>query len=80
MTVSVLWLFLTVPWVDLRCVIVVFPDHTHSFCILDQLRCGVSGQVWYLLVSGLRYLPSSLLCSVKVQISNFMHEIVYFVI
>ena len=25
--VSVLWPFLTVPWVDLRCVIVVFSDH-----------------------------------------------------
>ena len=25
----VLWLFLTVPWVDLQCAIVVFPDHTH---------------------------------------------------
>ena len=23
-----LWLFLTVPWVGLQCVIVVFPDHT----------------------------------------------------
>ena len=29
MTVSVLWLFLTVPWFGLPCVIVVFPDHTH---------------------------------------------------
>ena len=28
-TVNVLWLFLTVPWVDLQYVIVVFPDHTH---------------------------------------------------
>ena len=26
--VYVLWLFLTVPWVGLRCVIVVFPNHT----------------------------------------------------
>ena len=24
----VLWLFLTVPWVGLQCLIVVFPDHT----------------------------------------------------
>ena len=30
-TVNVLWLFLTVPWVGLQCVIVVFPDHTHLF-------------------------------------------------
>ena len=28
-TVNVLWLFLTVLWVSLQCVIVVFPDHTH---------------------------------------------------
>ena len=28
-SVNVLWLFLTVPWVGLQCVIVVFPDHTH---------------------------------------------------
>ena len=27
--INVLWLFLTVPWVGLQCVIVVFPDHTH---------------------------------------------------
>ena len=27
-TVNVLWLFLTVPWVGLQCVIVVFPDYT----------------------------------------------------
>ena len=32
MNIRVLWLFLTVPWVDgLRCVAVVFPDHTHYF-------------------------------------------------
>ena len=30
-TVNVLWLFLAVPWVGLRCVIVVFPDHTNCF-------------------------------------------------
>ena len=28
-TINVLWLFLTVPWVGLQCVIVVFPGHTH---------------------------------------------------
>ena len=28
-TINVLWLFLTVPWLGLQCVIVVFPDHTH---------------------------------------------------
>ena len=29
-TISVLWLFLTVSWIGLKCVIVVLPDHTHS--------------------------------------------------
>ena len=28
-TINVLWLFITVPWVGLQCFIVVFPDHTH---------------------------------------------------
>ena len=32
-TINVLWLFLTVPWVDLQCVIVVFADHTHFLTI-----------------------------------------------
>ena len=32
-TINVLWLFFTVPWVVLQYVIVVFPDHTHLlFC------------------------------------------------
>ena len=34
-TINVLWLFLTMPWVGLQCVIVVFPDHTH---LLFHLR------------------------------------------
>ena len=34
MTVCVLWLILTVPWVHLQCVIVVFPGHTHFFSFL----------------------------------------------
>ena len=36
MTVIVLWVFLTVTWVGLQCVIVVFPDHPHvlyRFCL-----------------------------------------------
>ena len=28
-TVNVMWLFLTVLWVSLQCMSVVFPDHTH---------------------------------------------------
>ena len=27
-TIKVLWLFLTVPWVGIQCVIVLFSDHT----------------------------------------------------
>ena len=37
-TVYVLWLFLTVPWVDLQCVIVVFSDHTHLLFNLISVR------------------------------------------
>ena len=36
--VMVVWLFLAVPWVYLRFVIVVFPDHTH-FLFLDDENC-----------------------------------------
>ena len=32
-TVNVPWLLLTVPWVGLQGVIVVFPDHTHLLSI-----------------------------------------------
>ena len=28
-TINALWIFLTVPWTGLQCVIVVFPDHAH---------------------------------------------------
>ena len=36
MTVGVVWLFLTVLWVDLQCVNVVFPDHTHFLTLLSS--------------------------------------------
>ena len=36
--INVLWLFLTVPWVGLQCVIVVFPDHTHLFFCYDSYK------------------------------------------
>ena len=35
-TINVMWLFLTVPWVGLQCVIVVFPDHTCFFRDLNH--------------------------------------------
>ena len=33
------WLFLAVPWVCLRCVIVVFPDHTHLLFLPGVYSC-----------------------------------------
>ena len=36
-TVNVLWLFLTVPWVSRQCMIMVFPDHTHLLFITSGL-------------------------------------------
>ena len=36
-TIYVLWLFLTVPWVGLQCVIVVFPDHTHLLFYICEI-------------------------------------------
>ena len=33
----VVWLFLAVPWVCLRFVIVVFPDHTHFLFMIEKL-------------------------------------------
>ena len=41
-TITVLSLFLTVPWVGMQCVIVVFPDHTHLlFVNNNDLRMSV---------------------------------------
>ena len=37
-TVNVLWLFLTMPWVGLQYVIVVFPDHTHLLFVCQRPR------------------------------------------
>ena len=34
--VMVAWLFLAVPWVCLRFVIVVFPDHTHLLLLVPN--------------------------------------------
>ena len=33
-TVNVLWLFSTVSWLSLQCVIEEFPDHTHLLFVL----------------------------------------------
>ena len=39
-TISVLWLFLAVPWVCLRCVIVVLPDHTRLLLWVNSSEFG----------------------------------------
>ena len=47
----VVWLFLVVPWVCMRFVIVVFPDHTHllflkwSVVVGRTLDCGLKGNM-----------------------------------
>ena len=37
-TINVLWFVLTMPWVGLQYLIVVFPDHTHLFFYFTWLR------------------------------------------
>ena len=48
-TINVLWLFLTVSWVGLQCVIVVFPDHTHllfhASCKLSIIRVSKGAKI-----------------------------------
>ena len=40
-TINVLWLFLTVPWVGLQYVIVVFPDHYHLLFGLTKVTYSI---------------------------------------
>ena len=42
MAVCVLWHFLTVPWVGLQCMFVLFPDQTHLLLVLNTRRSAVS--------------------------------------
>ena len=56
-TIDVLWLFLTVPWVGLQYVIVVIPDHTHLlFAAYKQQRHRLANP--YSLISAIRRLFS----------------------
>ena len=36
-TIKAMWLFLTVPWVGLLCLIVAIPDHTHFFTWINHV-------------------------------------------
>ena len=49
MAASVLWLFLTVPWVGLQCVIVVFPDHNHLHLPTDRFQAVVMLMIYCLM-------------------------------
>ena len=42
----VVWLFLAVPWVCLQFVIVVFPDHTHYYCIFMCIKLRLSEKLF----------------------------------
>ena len=61
-TINVLWLFLTVPWVGLQYVIMVFPGHTHLLSG-SQHQGGLRGRgkvkfnffrIWSYCISNLR--------------------------
>ena len=52
MTVSVLWTFLTVLWVSLQCVIVVFPDYTNFLTTFLTMVVSEVGLVMRKCVSG----------------------------
>ena len=41
-TINVLWVFITVPWVGLQYVIVVFPNHTHLRSFAKPLKMTFS--------------------------------------
>ena len=45
MIVGVLRVFLTVPWVDLKCGIVVFPDHSHLYFVMFPSFLHVFGMI-----------------------------------
>ena len=63
MTVSVLWLFLTMPWVGLQYVIVVLPKHTHLlFNVRNHLNFIGEGER---LPGPGNYFPRSIFCMVR---------------
>ena len=64
MAVCVLWLFLTVPWVGMPYVIVVFPDHTHVLFgitalvfVLRSYRCHTMAVILLLMINCFMILP-----------------------
>ena len=53
--VIVVWLFLMMPWVCLKFVIVVFPDHTHLLFFIKHCRdlCNLTAIVDFIVGQGL---------------------------
>ena len=58
-TVSVLCLFLTEPWVGMQCVSVVYPCHTHFLCMVNIWVCVWCLELPQRLNIGLRFLCRS---------------------
>ena len=50
--VTVVWLFLVVPWVCLQLVIVVFPDHNHLLFVLSTAKKYMKDRLVYKRNSG----------------------------
>ena len=56
-TVYVLWLFLTMPWIGLQCVIVVFPDHP----LFQGIHLNDSAKMFFFVFPKFHFLHSSLI-------------------
>ena len=69
-TVNVMWLFLTLPWVGLQYVIVVFPDHTH----LLLFRPSVSLNLLNLLQKSNKILCKPHILSLFLNFSNKLNN------
>ena len=66
--INVLWLFLTVPWVGLQYVTVVFFDHIHFLFCTHLLGKGLTS--WLSCVLCFITFPYSVLCQVWYQIAS----------
>ena len=71
-TINVLWLFLTVPWVGLQCVIVVFSNHTRLF-----LYKSIRKPICECILTGRNKLSPVLFFSIAIMI-NFQSLVVFF--
>ena len=71
LTVNVLWLFLTVPWVGLQCAVVVFPVHTHL--LFGFLRILMFSCWLWLLLHSILVLTYSVLIFVLLSLFCYIH-------